>query len=70
MNEDRIARENERREITGVSRAQWYRLERQGKAPKRLTLGPNSVGWRLSDLQRWIRTRTPSTIVSRAEVSQ
>ena len=40
-----IAREPERKRITGVSRVQWWRLEREGKVPKRVRLGPNSVGW-------------------------
>ena len=29
----------------GLSRMQLYRLERAGLLPKRLRLGPNSVGW-------------------------
>ncbi len=55
---DRIVKERERRYLTGVSRTQWWRLEQKGEAPPRVIIGANSVGWRLSDLVEWIRTRT------------
>ena len=54
---DRIVREPERRHITGISPVQWWRYEKAGLAPRRLKLGPNSVGWKLSALQRWISER-------------
>jgi prophage regulatory protein len=34
-----------------------YRLERAGLFPKRLRLGPNSVGWLEEELDEWIRVR-------------
>lgn len=51
---DRIVREPERRLITGRSSAQWWRDERSGKAPRRIKLGDNAVGWRLSELKSWL----------------
>ena len=53
---NRIVREPERREITGISRVQWWRLERKGQVPKRVRLGENSVGWQLSELLDWVRS--------------
>jgi predicted DNA-binding transcriptional regulator AlpA len=54
---DRIVREAEREEITGLSRTTWWRMERYGKAPKRRRLSPNSVGWLLSELTDWMQSR-------------
>lgn len=34
-----------------------WRLEKEGKFPKRLKLGPNRVGWLLSEVDDWIRAR-------------
>jgi len=55
MTVDRIVREKERREITGRSRTTWWLDERNGRAPKRVQIGPNAVGWRMSELQAWVR---------------
>jgi len=41
----------------GLSRMHLYRLERAGSFPKRLRLGPNSVGWLEEELDAWIRER-------------
>jgi predicted DNA-binding transcriptional regulator AlpA len=56
---DRIVREPERRHLTGVSRSQWWRLERTGKAPKRRQISDNMSGWLLSELQGWVASRAP-----------
>jgi prophage regulatory protein len=52
-----IIREDERRRMTGMSRTQWWRLERAGQAPRRLQLGANSVGWLRHEVEEWITTR-------------
>ena len=52
-----IVREAERFRITGLSRVQYWRLERAGDAPHRVQLGQNSVGWVRSELIAWITTR-------------
>ncbi|EET0017537.1 AlpA family phage regulatory protein [Escherichia coli] len=54
---DRLVRENERKEITSISRSQAWKLEREGKFPARKTIGKKSCGWLLSDLFWWIQTR-------------
>ena len=34
-----------------------HRLEKAGRFPRRLQLGPNRVGWRLTDIEDWINGR-------------
>jgi prophage regulatory protein len=34
-----------------------HRLEKAGRFPRRLQLGPNRVGWRLVDIEKWINDR-------------
>jgi len=53
---ERFVREQERTRITGLSRASWYRLERDGRVPRRIRIDTRTVAWRLSALQRWIAT--------------
>lgn len=52
-----IVREPDRLRITGLSRVQWWRLEREGAVPKRIRLGPNSVGWLRHELEAWVEDR-------------
>ena len=55
---ERLVRERERQEITGVSRTAWWRLRRDGLLPfAPVQLHGSAVGWRLSDLQAWIASR-------------
>lgn len=54
---DRIVREAERREITGLSRTRWWEMEGAGEVPQRILIGSNAVGWRLSELMDWIDSR-------------
>ncbi|EGU9030575.1 AlpA family phage regulatory protein [Vibrio parahaemolyticus] len=56
--QDRVIREAERQLITSISRSQAYQLEKQGRFPKRITLGSRSVGWRLSEIMAWVDQRT------------
>ena len=43
---------------TGLSRSTIYKLEAEGKFPKRIKLGERAVGWRTSDIDAWIESRT------------
>ncbi|EOG1781947.1 helix-turn-helix transcriptional regulator [Vibrio parahaemolyticus] len=54
--EDRLIREKERCLITQISRTQAWRLEKQGKFPRRITHG-RSVFWRFSDIMDWLQSR-------------
>jgi prophage regulatory protein len=55
---DRLIAERECRQITGVSRAHRWRMERAGKFPLRLSLGPKTVRWRLREVLGWMDTLT------------
>jgi predicted DNA-binding transcriptional regulator AlpA len=54
---DRIIRAKEVVEMTGLSRTTIWRMERYKSFPARVSLGKNSVGWKLSDVQKWVDTR-------------
>jgi prophage regulatory protein len=51
---ERLIAEAECRARSGLSRAQRWRLERDGRFPRRLRLGPRTVRWRLSEILAWI----------------
>jgi prophage regulatory protein len=56
---DRMKAINKRRllELVGVSYSTWWRLERAGKAPKRIRLSAGRVGWRLGDVLDFLASR-------------
>lgn len=56
---EKILRERARLETTGVPKSTWRRLLQEGKAPKPVKLRPDgrAIGYRLSEIQEWIRTR-------------
>ncbi|ABE53610.1 Prophage CP4-57 regulatory [Shewanella denitrificans OS217] len=61
---DRLVRENERKQITTLSRSRTWELERLGLHPIRTKLGVNSVAWLLSDLLWFIYHPTLTQAVS------
>lgn len=42
---------------TGLSRTEIYRREAIGEFPKRVTIGPRSVGWVETEITCWVRAR-------------
>lgn len=54
---DRIIRAKEVHTMTGLSRTTLWRMENKEEFPKRVSLGANSVGWRLSEVENWMRER-------------
>ncbi len=59
---DRIVRPAEAEKLSGYCNVQLMRLEDRGEFPKRFKLANNgalygAVGWRLSDIQKWIESR-------------
>lgn len=58
---DRIVREDERKLMTGISRAHVHELEKAGLFPKRVHLSARSIGWRLSDIKHWLANLPAST---------
>jgi prophage regulatory protein len=55
---DRIVRPHEIQALTGLSTRTIDRLEADGQFPKRLQLSTKAVGWKLSSINIWLRTRT------------
>ena len=55
MFEERFIREQECREITGLSRTSRYEMEQEGRFPKRLKLNKRTVAWKLSDIRQWMK---------------
>ncbi len=51
---DRIIRAQEVQNTTGLSRTTLWRMENKGEFPRRVSLGGNAVGWKLSEVQKWI----------------
>ncbi len=59
LSSDRIVREAECRQITGLSRTRRYQLEQRGKFPRRVQLSERATGWRLSEIRGWLASRAP-----------
>lgn len=59
-NIDRLLRLNEVLHTTGLGKNTVYRRIREGTFPKQVRIGPNSVGWRQSDIAQWMSTLTAS----------
>ena len=57
MPQDRFIRDPECEKLSGLSRTTRWRLERDGKFPKRRQISPNGVGWLLSEIQSWLDSR-------------
>lgn len=53
---DRILREAEVEKQTGLSRTTRWRLVKEKKFPAPIKLSGSAVGWRESDVQKWIRS--------------
>ena len=53
----RILRQRQVIERVGYSPMHLWRLEKAGKFPQRLKLGPNSVGWVSTEIDAWIEAR-------------
>lgn len=52
---ERMVRDSECKWLTGTSIDLRKGMEKRGEFPKRLRLGGRSVGWRLSEVQAWIK---------------
>jgi prophage regulatory protein len=52
--EVRILGEPEVYRLTNLSRTTRWRLEREGKFPRRLRLSGNRVGWQADEVLAWI----------------
>ena len=53
----RILRKPEVVDRVGYSAMHIWRLERDGKFPRRIQLGPNAIGWIEDEVDDWIRAK-------------
>ena len=53
----RFLRQRQVIERVGYSPMHIWRLEKAGKFPRRVKLGPNSVGWVSTEIDAWIEAR-------------
>lgn len=53
----RILRINEVTKIVGLSASSIWRMEREGRFPKKIKLLKNAVGWSESEIEAWMETR-------------
>jgi len=44
-------------EMVPLSRSQIWRLEQEGKFPRRIKLSDNAVGWDLAEIEQWLESR-------------
>ena len=54
---DRILRDDEVRERTGISRTTRWRLIKVEKFPKPVKLTEHAIGWRESSIDAWLASR-------------
>jgi prophage regulatory protein len=54
---DRILRDQEVGNRTGLSRTTRWRLIRDGKFPKPIKLTEHAIGWRESAIEAWLESR-------------
>lgn len=53
----RILTRRHLREMIPYAPQHIHRLEKAGKFPKRIQLGPNRVGWLASEVEAWLNER-------------
>lgn len=58
MNNDRLLRFPEVREICGLSRSSVWRLEQLGQFPQSKKISNRATGWLLSEVTEWLKSRT------------
>ena len=59
--EQQILRRPEVERVTGLSKPTLYRMIASGAFPRPVKLGVRSVGWRASEIERWIEGRPETT---------
>ncbi len=64
--QDRIILAPERRQLVPYSDMHIWRMEKSGTFPHRLKLGPNRVGWMLSEVIEWIEARKAERVAKEA----
>ena len=63
---DRIIREQELLRLVPYSSMHIWRLEKAGRFPARVHLGPARVGWSLREVEEWIEARKAERLLPTA----
>jgi predicted DNA-binding transcriptional regulator AlpA len=58
MDELRLIREPELRQLVGLSHTTIWRLARSGKFPRALRISARAKAWRASDINQWLEDRS------------
>lgn len=59
LNHLRIITQKELRSLVPYTPQHILRLEKAGRFPRRVKLGQNRIGWRLIDIEEWLKARLP-----------
>jgi prophage regulatory protein len=57
----RFMRAREVARCAGLSQVTIWRMEREGRFPKRRRISSNAVGWLAEEVENWIRSRADRT---------
>lgn len=57
----RIVSKKDLKEMVPYSSQHILRLEKAGRFPRRIQLGERRVGWRLTDIERWLEERVAAS---------
>jgi prophage regulatory protein len=57
MELDRLLTLPQVRQIVPYSAMHLWRLEKDGKFPRRIKVGPNRVAWSQSEISKWVEVR-------------
>ena len=66
----RFLRKQEAAARVGYSQSHLMRLERAGKFPRRVHLGPNSVGFLEDEIDEWMQARVDDRDLTAGEAAQ
>ncbi|GEO42135.1 hypothetical protein SAE02_62830 [Skermanella aerolata] len=57
---EKLISSRELREMIPYSAVHIWRLERDGKFPRRIHLGPRRIAWRKTEITEWIENKSKS----------
>jgi len=58
-----LLRSDEVQQLVTFTRQHIHRLEKSGRFPKRIHLGPNRVVWKSSDIAAWLQAKQQESAV-------
>ncbi len=64
---ERIIRVKELQALTSLSRSTLWRLRQTSDFPPSIRLSPGVIGWRLSSVEEWLKSKEAATAAKRDE---